>query len=559
MDGPGPLERGPELLARCLTWALICASVSLLAAFVVARQGNLAWDDADYLRRGLSDAREATNGPASLIIPRALDRLLEERPKPPLLVGWITLCALCLGRDNVGALVVLGSVAPFLVLLMAVAELSRRAGGPWAGLIGVVGVVASPRALSFGGRVMVETFLSLWVLLALTLASRLLSETGRGRKLGAGLGMVTGLALLTKATAVLLLGGGIVWCLWRIIGSGPDRNARLRVLALAVLVCVLIAAPWYVHNAPTAARFALFSARFNLVAEGQSHVKPVWDRLVLLLADLPGWPLAVLLGISGFLISGRVKAARKGNPDPSPSFLFLRRIFADCPQQVWSCATAVLLVPSYFDSRFLLPLWPSVSVALSGPAAGLMGSLGVVPRAFTNAALAASVSVSALGMVREHVAPTYWNAGNLIDQLVSRHGVSTLANVGNTETWNVCKTGLINELRTNPADCFVLHDLSAGSREELCTRLPKFDAVVVLEPEAFPAGFLSAAPGLNRAATVIHDIVATDPALVRLDDLPLEGLPPMRVYLRRRENRDTSFTPATQVSRIGPAAPSAVR
>ena len=48
---------------------------------------------------------------------------------------------------------------------------------------------------------------------------------------------------------------------------------------------------------------------------------------------------------------------------------------------------------------------------------------------------------------------------------------------------------------TNPADCFVLHDLSAGSRDELCTRLPRFDAVVVLEPEAFPAGFVSAARG----------------------------------------------------------------
>ena len=446
MDGSGPLDRGPELLARCLTWSLILASVTLLAAFVVARQGNLAWDDADYLRRGLSDAREARNGPASLIIPRALDRLLEERPKPPLLVGWITLCALCLGKANVGALIVLGSVVPFLVLLITVAELSRRAGGPWAGLIGVVGVLASPRALSFGGRVMVETFLSLWVLLALTLASRLSSETGRARKLGAGLGMLTGLALLTKATAVLLLGGGIVWCLWRIARSGQDRNARLRALALAVLVCVLSAGPWYVHNAPTALRFALFSARFNLVAEGQSHVKPVWDRLVLILADLPGWPLAVLLGISGFLMSSRRGGWNSETQEfieSQPASSHFRKLSAAS----LIGATAVLLVPSYFDSRFLLPLWPSVSVALSGPVAGMIGSLGMVPRVLASAALAASVSISAPGLVREHVAPTYWNAGNLIDQLVTCHGVSTLANVGNTETWNVCKTGLINELR----------------------------------------------------------------------------------------------------------------
>ena len=273
---------------------------------MVARQGNLAWDDADYLRRGLSDAREARNGPASLIIPRALDRLLEERPKPPLLVGWITLCAgLCLGKANVGALIVLGSVVPFLVLLITVAELSRRAGGPWAGLIGVVGVLASPRALSFGGRVMVETFLSLWVLLAFTLASRLSSETGRARKLGAGIGNAHRSGPAHQSDRGTLTGRGdrLVLVADRSLWSRPQRapacpgpgSAGMRARA----------GPWYVHNAPTALRFALFSARFNLVAEGQSHVKPVWDRLVLILADLPGWPLAVLLGISGFLMSSR--------------------------------------------------------------------------------------------------------------------------------------------------------------------------------------------------------------------------------------------------------------
>src|SRR5947209_5636404 len=112
MDRAGPLERGPERLAVWLTWALTCASVALLAVFVSNRQGNLAWDDADYLRRGLADARLATNGDAALVFPRALDRLLQEQPKPPLLVGWITLCALFLGRANLGVLILLSSVAP---------------------------------------------------------------------------------------------------------------------------------------------------------------------------------------------------------------------------------------------------------------------------------------------------------------------------------------------------------------------------------------------------------------------------------------------------------------
>ena len=88
------------------------------------RQGNLAWDDADYLRRGLTDARLATNGHAALVIPMALDRLLQEQPKPPLLAGWITLWALIMGRSNLGALILLGSVVPFLLLLITVGELA---------------------------------------------------------------------------------------------------------------------------------------------------------------------------------------------------------------------------------------------------------------------------------------------------------------------------------------------------------------------------------------------------------------------------------------------------
>jgi 4-amino-4-deoxy-L-arabinose transferase-like glycosyltransferase len=444
-----------------------------------------------------------------------------------------------------------------LLLLIAVAELARRSDGPWAGLIAVIGVLASPRAFSFGGKVMVETFLSLWILLALALASRLLTEPGR--KLAVGLGLVTGLALLTKTTAVFLLAGAIAWCLWRASRRDQDRVSRLRALAYAVMACVVLAAPWYVHNASRAARFALFSSRFNVVAEGRSHLISIWDRLAIILADLPGWPLVTVLGTSALVVSAARwcgwDGASSGFAERQPSSLQFRLMTAAS----LIGATAVLMVPSYFDTRFLLPLWPAVSVALGGATARLVANLGFVPRMLAGAGLAASVLISTVGLAREPIAPTYWSATKLIDRLVSLHGVSILANVGNIETWNVCKTGLINELRSNPSDCFVLHDLSAETREGLGTRLPRFDAVIVLEPSAYPAGFVAAAPGLNRAAAMINEIVRADPGLVRLDDLPFEGLPPMSVYLRRRENGKASPAPARQVSRSGRAVPSTVR
>jgi hypothetical protein len=136
---------------------------------------------------------------------------------------------------------------------------------------------------------------------------------------------------------------------------------------------------------------------------------------------------------------------------------------------------------------------------------------------------------------REPVSTTPWAVATLIDRLVSEYGVATLANVGNLATWNVSKTGLVNELRDHPEDCFVLGDLSAESAEGLRTRIPRFDAVLVLDPLAFPPGAVAAAPGLNRAQSVIADVIRTDPGLKRVDDLAIEGIPPMSVYTRRRD------------------------
>ena len=86
----------------------------------------------------------------------------------------------------------------------------------------------------------------------------------------------------------------------------------------------------------------------------------------------------------------------------------------------------------------------------------------------------------------------------------------------------------------------MLHDLSAESAEELRTRLPRFDAVLVLETAAFPSGFLAAAPGLNCAYPSIFSTIEADPALVRLDGLPVQGLPPLTIYVRRRESSPTA-------------------
>ena len=193
---------------------------------------------------------------------------------------------------------------------------------------------------------------------------------------------------------------------------------------------------------------------------------PVWDRLVRILGDLPGWLPLLTLGVVGFGFSvgrsGPILESTRITAPGSPAARFRVLVLAST-----LVATAVLMIPAYFDTRFLLPLWPSIAVAAGGALAEVLSGLAFRPRAVIAAAFACCLGVSVAAAVGEPAATTCWAARGLIDQMVSRYGVATLANVGNITDWNVCKTGLINELRDNPGDCFVLHDLSAASAEEL--------------------------------------------------------------------------------------------
>ena len=289
-----------DFTAKLATGILAAACLLLLTRQVIFSRGNLGWDDADYLRRGLANARLAAGHGPLEALPRSMDLLLLEQPKPPFLVAWLMIGASLVGRANLDALIVHGSVLPFALLMLATVCLAHRLHGARAGLLALLILVCSPRALAFGGKVMVETFLGLWVMLALALAAGLAVRPSR--KAGAMLGLATALALLTKLTAVLLLAGAVMVLAWWIARRAPDRPARLRAAAWAIMVCIAVAGPWYARNLPAAVRFGLLSSRFNLEVEGRSEVIAPLERLLILLADLPGWPLATILGSLGMML-----------------------------------------------------------------------------------------------------------------------------------------------------------------------------------------------------------------------------------------------------------------
>ncbi|QDV38965.1 Dolichyl-phosphate-mannose-protein mannosyltransferase [Tautonia plasticadhaerens] len=535
--------------SRLLAPALIVGLGVALAAFVASRRGNLAWDDADYLQRGLRLARLARE-----LGPPALAELLREGPKPPMLVAWIELAALLAGRHRPTTVIVLSSVLPFVLLMLAVAGLARRLHGPRAAPVALLVLAASPLALSYGAKVMVETFMALWVLLAFAGAALVLDRPTRGRALL--LGAALGAAAMTKMTVALLLPAPGLYFAVALARRDFPRSAKARAWAWILAPCLAIAGPWYAENAGDAVRFSARAARYNLLAEGRADSTPIDHRLSLLAGDLAGW--AVLAGMAVVVAAAAAVRARRGGPDgegsgrpgPSPPAASeLSRITL----LGLAGGGAVLLFTPHFDPRFLLPAWPALAVCASG---WLVRGIAPAPRALGGlvvASLLLGVGISGMRLLREPRTTTCWEVGALIDELVDRHGARRIGQVGDSPGWNVCKTGLVNELRDDPADCDVSHNLSRLSPEELARLAPRFDALIVLSPDAFPPGLLASAPGLNRALDAAADALPPDRFLrVEPASAAAAGLPPMSIYVRRP---DLPGPRGSTSGRVRPASP----
>ena len=172
---------GRDRLASVLTGVLAVIVLAFLTGLVVARKGNLAWDDADYLRRGLSNARLAEAAGPLRAFPQAINGLLLEQPKPPWFVAWIEFGVHAIGRRHIDTLVLFATIVPYALLMAAVILAGRRLRGPWGGLLSLGCLAASPLSLAFGAKVMVETFLALWLLLVYAFTATLMVMPSRAR------------------------------------------------------------------------------------------------------------------------------------------------------------------------------------------------------------------------------------------------------------------------------------------------------------------------------------------------------------------------------------------
>jgi Dolichyl-phosphate-mannose-protein mannosyltransferase len=479
-------------------------------------------------------------------VPALLDRLFVEAPKPPWLVAWIQLGVLILGRHQLDLLILFSSVLPFAFLIVAVIVAGRSLGGARGGLLALICLVSSRSSLLMGGKVMVETYLSLWVLLTYALAAAMLARPSRRRAMA--LGATIGLGLLTKLTMVLFIPSLVVYVAVRGRARDSDRWAHMRKLLLCGGVCIAVAGPWYARNIVKATRFAAFSARYNEIAELRPERVPLFRRVVAMVEDLAGWPLCATVSTAALAALGmrfwRGRDTARDGGDRSAARIHFRRMA--CLGAL--TAAAILLVPPYFDTRFLIPIWPVLAVELGSLLASFSTRLPLLPKGLLGLGLTCSMLAASNSLARVPLAPTYWHAAGLIDELVSTYGISTLVNVGNCSAWNVCKTGLINELRDHPANCFVLHDLTQLADGRSRRLLSRADAIVVLDRSEIPRSLVQSSPGLNRGYDTLVQSLEADPRFFRPTTRTTSGLPHLAVYIRRQpldQARETPKNPAS--------------
>jgi 4-amino-4-deoxy-L-arabinose transferase-like glycosyltransferase len=148
--------------------------------------------------------------------------------------------------------------------VMLIALLGRRVGGETVGW--VAGAIAAiyPPLVTADGLVMSEPLFVLLVTAALLLA---LALTGRPSVLGsASLGVLVGLAILTRGEAVLLL-PLLAWP----AAFARQRSGRGARLLAATAATVLVVSPWVIRNAVVFHRFILAADSSTVIAGANCH------------------------------------------------------------------------------------------------------------------------------------------------------------------------------------------------------------------------------------------------------------------------------------------------
>jgi 4-amino-4-deoxy-L-arabinose transferase-like glycosyltransferase len=235
-----------------------------------------------------------------------------------------------------------------LVLVFAVFKVGERLFGPSAGAGAAVLVALYPAVFGLSREVLLD--LPVLAMVALSQYVILAGKAGTSLKRGALLGLVIGLSVMTKWTAVAFLPGSllVVYGEEFVRGNGPSRRNLLASLAIALCIFLTVVLPWFLANRVDFERISSSALYLDSVLQGDpTRFAPsvVWYGRVLwkaLASPLLG--IFTLLGMAAFGLGVRKgKAAAFLAAWALPAFLVF------------------VLVPNK-DGRNIIPLLPALAL-----------------------------------------------------------------------------------------------------------------------------------------------------------------------------------------------------
>jgi 4-amino-4-deoxy-L-arabinose transferase-like glycosyltransferase len=301
-----------------------------------------AWDQAAHADHCLSYIR-LLGAPASLSLTKLLT--VSSYYPPFFYVSTVPMSFLFGFSCDVLAATVIGFL---LVLVFAVFKVGERLFGPSAGAGAAVLVALYPAVYGLSREVLLD--IPVLAMVALSQYVILAGKSGTSLKRGPLLGLVIGLSVMTKWTAVAFLPGTLLVVYGEEFarGNGPSRRRLVAALAIALCVFLVVVLPWFLANRPGFSKTASAALYEDSVMQGDPTrftASVVWyGRALWKALASPLLGIFTLLGMAAFGL-----CVRKGK---AAAFLI-----------AWALPAFLIfvLVPNK-DGRNIAPLLPALAL-----------------------------------------------------------------------------------------------------------------------------------------------------------------------------------------------------
>jgi hypothetical protein len=529
-----------ELIDIILIGIGVATLVGIVTVFVINREGDIAWDDAEYLYQSFEAAqmaRDKGTWEPLRAIKYASQVYHEPHIKPTFLHAWIAQSWLLFGGRSIIPVLVFSTAVPTGLLAVGVIAVAWRLFGSRVALLSSLCLGISPMMLYLNAHVLVETFLSLWILLIFYYVSILIEQPNSITALL--LGAAIAMAFLTKFTVPVLLLGAVLYASYACLHRRLIDTTFARVIACIVLPVIVLAGPWYFRNGRSVVWHAHWSSRFETNFTGGA-ITPRGERLIHMTEDLFGWPLFIAVIVVGLWTFW---PRQRGMIPPGGA----GRSFIKVATSGAAFGAAILLLTSHFESRFLLPVWPAMAIVIGALLQGFMSEGRPWRSVATASVLAIGLGCSITSLYGQPRRVTYWNLGGVIQRLAANPNIRTLGVLGDTADWNVNKVRLIADLnkvrwtgvqKYKQQGCLMFVSLQTLSPDEVKRELDRIDALAFLDRRQIPDHVFRDAPLINRGYAIIDQ--ALRERADRFAEVEADPEVPRRyhIYVRRVQRAD---------------------